>query len=160
MEGYQESIQHIRGVLDKKQSSSTHSTRVFELVRFMMTTPVDNDPILQQLHPHIPDGFAIENWYQEHATSFMTMRTQDHNDWRTDRHDLEQEATAIAQDSVWFENTNIAKNMFPLNPEITEAGIAIRCLYIEANEQYTDLQAEDATAQLTSQPQGHTSTAA
>jgi hypothetical protein len=132
---YTATLHVLRGLLDRRQLGSTAEHRVVSVLEFCMISEVDGTDELTALARYFPHGEDLLLWYKENIMLIDQLRREDKRDYFTDRWDLE-EAAKEHTGSTWLMNISEAVKMLPLDPEVANADIAMKLLYIQAHYQF------------------------
>lgn len=129
------SLHILRGMLDKRAVGSTSERRVVSVLQFCMSTEFPVFDRASAFASFFPQGNDLLEWYHNNLPDIDKLRREDKRDYFTDRWDVE-EAAKQYSDSVWLKNVSEAVRMLPLDPEVANADIAMKLLYIEAFDAY------------------------
>lgn len=128
---YQEALQAVRHILDKRPVGSRHETRIANLLGFCMLKELPIDDVAYDLQDLIPKGEQLQEWYVDNRITIHRLRSQDKRDYFTDRFDLELDSERF-KNSAWMHNMHQASLMMPFNQEVQDADVALKLLYQRA----------------------------
>ena len=128
---------HLSDLLDKKPAGSTPQRRVVNVLEFLMTTepqPLDKDA-LEELAPFFIKGDDLREWYRVNAGLIHAVVHENPDDIYTVRYDVEKRLEGWDKSS-WLRNCKIGRDLFPFSPDLLQAEMAMKLLYIDAMDTY------------------------
>lgn len=137
-------LSRIRHIIDARTVGSTTVTRTTHLLQYLYEVAeprTSYDDPLTYLLDYLPRVNDLDKWVEDNEPMIDELKRQDPRDWHTDRYDLEQDIAPFAT-SAWMQTSIEACRMMSLSPELVRANIALKMLYRQASQDYSDVQAE------------------
>ncbi len=135
-ENPQRILHTVRGLLDTRESGSTHAKRVTGIIDLCMTDPLpEADPAIPYMDLLPVDRLA---WYEQHAVTVRRMTAENPESKLSDRYYLEKD-TETVQKSQIFRNMSLVHKVMPYPQEIAEAATSLKMLFAQAIADFIDL---------------------
>lgn len=146
--GFVQKINRVRAITDHRNLEFNPITRVYALVELIADEPTtipETDALvtsgLLRFMPGAVGGQSIRDWIIERQTKIKTLASQNPRDYKTDAFDLFEETQPYVQSVYLAESTHLMSGFFS-GPSIHEADVAIRLMYLEAEQSLRDEQAQ------------------
>jgi hypothetical protein len=150
--GFFQKITRVRAITDHRNVEYNPKTRVFAIVELITEEPASipkTDVLitsgLLRFMPGTTGNQSVRDWIIERQTKIKALASQNPRDYKTDAFDLFEETQPYGESAYLAESAHLMSGFFS-DPSIREADIAVRLMYLEAEQSLQDEQAQAAAS--------------